>query len=41
MAQGIDYKFEEYNKLFKQIQVSAAPTIEEWTRIGSKAQENH
>ena len=41
MAQGIDYKLEEYNKLFKQIQVSAAPTIEEWTRIGSTVQENH
>ena len=36
-AQGIDYKLEEYNKLFKQIEVSAAPTIEEWTKIASVA----
>ena len=36
-AQGIDYKLEEYNKLFKNFEVSTAPTIEEWTKIASAA----
>ena len=36
-AQGIDYKLEEYNKLFKQFEVSTAPSIEEWTKIASAA----
>ena len=37
MAKGIDYKLGEFNKLFKQIDVSAAPTIEEWNKIISVA----
>ena len=36
-AQGIDYKLEEYNKLFKQFEVSSSPSIEEWTKIASVA----
>ena len=36
-AQGIDYKLEEYNKLFKNFEVSTAPTIEEWTKVASAA----
>ena len=36
-AQGIDYKLEEYNKLFKQFESSSAPSIEEWTKIASVA----
>ena len=36
-SQGIDYKLEEYNKLFKNFEVSTAPTIEEWTKIASAA----
>ena len=36
-AQRIDYKLEEYNKLFKQFEVSTAPSIEEWTKIVSAA----
>ena len=36
-AQGIDYKLEEYNKLFKQFEVSSSLSIEEWTKIASAA----
>ena len=36
-AQGIDYKLEEYNKLFKHFEVSSSPSIEEWTKIASAA----
>ena len=36
-AQGIGYKLEEYNKLFKNFEVSTAPTIEEWTKVASDA----
>ena len=36
-AQGIDYKLEEFNKLFKEFEVSTAPSIEEWTKIASLA----
>ena len=36
-AQGIDYKLEEYNKLFKQFEVSTAPSIDDWTKIASVA----
>ena len=36
-AQGIDYKLEEFNKLFKEFEVSTAPSIEEWTKIASAA----
>ena len=36
-AQGIDYKLEEYNKLFKQFEISTSPSIEEWTRVASIA----
>ena len=36
-AEGIDYKLEEFNKLFKNFEVSAAPSIDEWTRIASAA----
>ena len=36
-AQGIDYKLEEYNKLFKNFEISTSPSIEEWTRVASIA----
>ena len=36
-AQGIDYKLEEFNKLFKHFEVSSSPSIEEWTKIASAA----
>ena len=36
-AQGIDYKLEEYNKLFKQFEVSSSPSIDDWTKIASAA----
>ena len=36
-AQGVDYKLEEYNKLFKQFEVSSSPSIDDWTRIASSA----
>ena len=36
-AQGIDYKLEEYNKLFKQFEVSSSPSIDEWTKVASAA----
>ena len=36
-AQGIDYKLEEYNKLFKNFEISTSPLIEEWTRVASIA----
>ena len=36
-AQGIDYKLEEYNKLFKSFEVSASPSIDDWTKIASAA----
>ena len=29
-AQGIDYKLEEYNKLFKQFEASSSPSIDDW-----------
>ena len=32
-AEGIDYKLEEFNKLFKNFEVSTAPSIDEWIRI--------
>ena len=34
-GQGIDYKLEEYNKLFKHFEVSSSPSIEEWTKVAS------
>ena len=36
-GQGIDYKLEEYNKLFKNFEVSASPSIDDWTKIASAA----
>ena len=36
-AQGVDYKLEEYNKLFKHFEVSTAPSIEDWIKIASAA----
>ena len=36
-AQGIDCKLEEYNKLFKQFEVSSSPSINQWTKIASAA----
>ena len=37
-GQGIDYKLEEYNKLFKNFEVSVTPSIDDWTQIASAAQ---
>ena len=34
---GIDYKLEEYNKLFKNFEVSLSPSIDDWTKIASAA----
>ena len=36
-AQGIDYKLEEYNKLFKQFEASSSPSIDDWIQIASAA----
>ena len=36
-AQGIDYKLEEFNKLFKNFEVSASPSIDDWIKIASAA----
>ena len=36
-AQGIDYKLEEYNKLFKTFEFSPAPSIDDWIRVASSA----
>ena len=36
-SQGVDYKLEEYNKLFKQFEASASPSIDDWIRIASVA----
>jgi hypothetical protein len=36
-GQGIDYKLEEYNKLFKNFEVSVSPSIDDWTKIASAA----
>ena len=36
-AQGLDYKLEEYNKLFKSFEISVLPSIDDWTKIASAA----
>ena len=36
-AQGIDYKLEEYNRLFKQFEYTSSPSIEDWTKVASVA----
>ena len=36
-AEGIDYKLEEFNKLFKNFEVPTAPTFDKWIRIASVA----